>query len=799
METTKINFYYFLLLFSFSYIKSQNLNPFLNRKINYTESTETIKNPGMGYTTTFWLTAKPGSTKVSNHVGSLVLFFIDIGAFSSGINEEKVDYDLDSNFFESLKKNFEICRNNGGTIALRFRYDSNGKTNPEPETFDHIKKHISQIKNSGLLEEYKDIIMFVESGFVGAWGEQHSGKFCSLEYKVLLLDILLDVVPGNIPVTVRTPNIIAKWLNTTEDKLDTFVSEKGTKASRIGLFNDGYMGSDSDLGTYSHRENAVNFFSNQMRYTYFGGEFSGNIEWALKYDTYKPENSIKEMYKTHLSYINGNIFNLYNDYIFSKEYDVENVDNSAYYGQTVFKFIRDHLGYRLVLRNAEIQKEVVQGEIFEAKLIIENTGFANPIIGMNSELIMEKNGYYMTTKLDVDPTEFYSCNKKNINLKIKIPGEIEEGLWNIFLKLYIGNNDLNNYDMRSVKFANDGIYESSLGANFIGEIKVILSRNESIAIDRTFYQFNSNDDNILKKEFKLYNINKIIKINGLKSEFEWAEDLLLMEKDDKKLYVKNDDKFLYVMAVIKQNAVSPCVNIQINNNNKNYWFYYQTNGFIYFNEENYQNWLYYNNGTIFEFKIPFGEVMNINIGTKLKSIRVFIQDTSNEWKNCGEIQSGEYIIKDDFHIFTAFRNITLKEGNSFTMDVEISAENYKFQWILNGTNINEANNKLYKINQANENSIGNYSVNLTSELGESKIFNICQVHLYKEKEKESDEDKDDDDDSSNTSLIVIISIVSILTLALIIGIIIFLIKKKNSSKGIEKIEKQNLNEILSDI
>ena len=409
-----------IILLIINYVNLQTINPFINKVINYTESTETINNPGMGYTTTYWHVAKPGVIKVSNIVGSLVLMFIDIGAYSSGINEEQKDYDLDSAFFESLHKIFENCRNNGATIALRFRYDANGKSNPEPKSFDQVLKHISQIKENGILEEYKDILMFVESGFVGAWGEQHSGKYTSLEYKAQLLDTLLNVVPDNIPVTVRTPNIIAKWLNISEDKLDTYISEKGSKESRVGLFNDGYMGSDSDLGTYRYRENSVNFFYNQMRYTYFGGEFSGNINFALQYDTYKPENCIKEMYKTHLSYINSNIFQLYKNYTFGKEYDVQNVDNSAYYGQTVFKFIRDHIGYRLVLRDSHIQSDVSQGGIFEAKFTIENTGFANPIFKMNSEIILEKNGNYMKTKVDIDSTEFYSCSKKTIELKIKI-------------------------------------------------------------------------------------------------------------------------------------------------------------------------------------------------------------------------------------------------------------------------------------------------------------------------------------------------------------------------------------------
>jgi len=718
------SFLIFVFISNFNLIYLQINNPFINKVINYTESTETINNPGMGYTTTYWHAAKPNIIKYTNLVGSLVLMFIDIGAYSSGINEEQVDYDLDSAFFESLHKLFENCRKNGATIALRFRYDANGKTNPEPKTFAQVLNHISQIKNSGLLEEYKDILMFVESGFVGAWGEQHSGKYCSLENKVQLLDTLLDVVPDNIPVTVRTPNIIAKWLNISEDKLDSFVSEKGSRASRVGLFDDGYMGSDSDLGTYRYRENTVKFFYNQMRYTYFGGEFSGNINFAMQYDTYKPENAIKEMYKTHLSYINSNIFQLYKDYTFGKKYDVENVDNSAYYGQTVFKFIRDHIGYRLVLRDSYIQKEVYQGGIFEIKFTIENTGFANPIFKMNSEIVLEKNGNFMRTEVDVDSTEFYSCSKKTIELKIKIPGDIDLGLWNVYFKLYIGKTDLNSYYMRSVMFANENIYESTIGANYLGTINV-----NSVLTDRKFYQFKINDINIKKDDCKLYTNNRIIRLDGEQGLYEWTEDLLIKENNGYKLYATNDDKFLYVMADIKQNAVNPAINIQItnSNDNKRYWLYYYNNGYVYYNMGNYENWLFKHSDNIFEFRVPLGESTNMNFGTKIKTIRVFIQDIDNKWILCGDITSGEYIINYNFNIYTSYKEVTLKKGENYSIDIELSVDNAKYQWQLNGENINNANEGKYEIKNANQENIGIYSVKISTDNGEEKIVDICKV------------------------------------------------------------------------
>ena len=160
--------------------------------VSLTESTETITNPGMGYTTTVWYRCKPENTPVLNPTGALVLMFVDIAAFSSGENGTKdadgnytpgTDYPLDAAFFEGLRGTLENCRRNGSTVALRFRYDDDGTRDPEPATFEMLKDHIRQIGEDGFLRDYQDILMFVESGFVGCYGEQWGGKYCSLEQK----------------------------------------------------------------------------------------------------------------------------------------------------------------------------------------------------------------------------------------------------------------------------------------------------------------------------------------------------------------------------------------------------------------------------------------------------------------------------------------------------------------------------------------------------------------------------------------------------------------------------------------
>ena len=119
--------------------------------LSYKETVETISNPGAGYTTTVWASCVPGETPVYSPTAGIVLFFIDIGKFSSGINGTTAedgtytpgkDYDLDDAFFDAWRETLDNCRKNGCMVGMRFRYDTKGKADPEPATFAQVLAHI---------------------------------------------------------------------------------------------------------------------------------------------------------------------------------------------------------------------------------------------------------------------------------------------------------------------------------------------------------------------------------------------------------------------------------------------------------------------------------------------------------------------------------------------------------------------------------------------------------------------------------------------------------------------------------
>ncbi len=717
--------------------------PLKDSGIDYSESVATINNPGAGYTSTVWAVCKPGTTPVYNPTGSLMLFFIDIGGFSCGINGTKnedgtytegTDYDLDETFFQSWDTTLENCRKNGCMAAIRFRYDANGKDNPEPATFDQVLHHIEQLKDSGLFEKYSDILAYVECGFVGKWGEQHGGKYTSVQHKAQLLEAMLQAVPAPIPVTVRTPDIFAEWAgikrselndrelinSLTESKYTAMIQEN---KDRIGLFDDGYMGSNSDLGTYANREIETDWLGVQTLTSYFGGEFSGNIDFAKQYDTYLPENAIPEMYKTHLSYINSNIFQLYKDYTFGADCDVENVDNSAYYGQTVYQFIRDHLGYRFILRDSKLTGNAVQGDNVQVDFTVENTGFAGVIPKVQSYVILEKDGVFTFAEVDTDCRKWLSCTKNDESISFKLPDSLPAGDWNVYLKLSMGTPaDIRSMSNRSIRFANNGVWEGSIGANFLGSVTVSESAEkgtDNSLGDKTPAQFYSVSD-------------KTVSDGVLSSPFEWTEDMIVGENENGlKIYVKADEKYLYVMSnVPKGNASAPVYNLQLKStsSDESYWIYYASNGFVYFNHGDYMDSRCKWSDDMVEFRLPL-ETFGLTSGTELSNLRIFMQDSGDGWKLMSDIRTSACTVPSDFAVLSAPTFIRLNKGEnySYTALADLYEDGASYTWSKDGKKLENAVSETLSLENVSAEDEGEYTVTITSAGGIKKTvaaFNL---------------------------------------------------------------------------
>ena len=134
---------------------------------------------------------------------------------------------------------------------VRFLYDWDGKTEEtEPDDMQIILRHMEQLKP--VLEAYEPIIFALQGIFVGQCGEMHGSLYTESQSMKILLEKLDEVTPKGIYLSVRTPQ---QW------RILTGISEEtafGTTAlsGRLGLYNDGMMGTWQDTGTYGEQSKA---------------------------------------------------------------------------------------------------------------------------------------------------------------------------------------------------------------------------------------------------------------------------------------------------------------------------------------------------------------------------------------------------------------------------------------------------------------------------------------------------------------------------------------------------------------
>lgn len=454
-------------------------------EIKYTETLEDFKNPERGFYNTLFLKLLPSGSKAVNPRANLTHLRIGIGDFSSAVNGNK-DIAFTEDALNALSETLANARKNNGSIILRFAYDNfDGKGNLEP-SLNMMLKHISQLKP--VFELNQDVISYIELGFFGPWGEMHTSSICTTDNVSKAIDAMLDAAPEKIKIGVRTPNYYAKWIGIDRKNLNQNITQKGTKAYRVGLYNDGYLGSESDLGTFANREIEIAWLENQARHTLYGGEVVANYASGTPLNT--AQYMSKEAFRTHTTYLNAEWNNsVINDWK-NETYDG---DDKLYIGQTGYTYIANHLGYRFVLRNSEIPKSVKQDEKLKLNLKIENVGFANLVNDKIVSLVCVKENETYEIKTDLDATKWNSTEITNVNFETELPKNMSLGNWKIYLRISEYGDMAKDNNYQCIRLANDGgMWDDQMGANYIGKFTVLQKESEDKKNDTN----NEGDNNV---------------------------------------------------------------------------------------------------------------------------------------------------------------------------------------------------------------------------------------------------------------------------------------------------------------
>jgi hypothetical protein len=305
------------------------------------------------------------------------------------------DQPIEQKHFDAMQVFFDKLRDLGMKAVLRFAYENDfmGRITSGP-TEAAIRMHTQQLKP--FLEANKDMILVVQAGFIGAWGEWHSsvhGLENSESTKRNILQWICDMTPQERMIQIRVP----EYKNLLQDDVnyrrlsfhDDFIVIKphvwdgnmseGKPYYEQIVKESPYLIIDGELpwGFWSVNQDpddkhggwlidgaqtARRLFLQQftsLSATHNYKERDASEKFSMRYWKEKPVNEA---------------FLIENKMPFSDTYFMKK--DGAKVERNEFEYIRDHLGYRIELQELKINPEWKKGETNYVEISLVNRGFS---------------------------------------------------------------------------------------------------------------------------------------------------------------------------------------------------------------------------------------------------------------------------------------------------------------------------------------------------------------------------------------------------------------------------------------
>ena len=391
---------------------------------------------------------------------------------------------LPDGFITMFTNDMDKIRSNGMKCILRFAYDKNTNEDGDEDynDFDDASPetwatHLTQLKP--YLQANADVIYVVQAGFLGVWGEwyyskQGTGDRISEEIKNNLIDQLLDAVPANRCVQLRTPKFKRDYLDI-DEPLTSAVAYKGTAQARLGHHNDAFLNGEENQGTYEYgkRTTDMAYIAQECLYVPIGGETNlEESQVAELYDKYcKGTVAEAEMAQLHYSYLN---------------HSYSTVVTNRWKAEGSYARMSKQLGYRFELESATLPNEATAGTLMNVQLNIKNVGYAPLYNERYAYIVFKNNTNTYSIKLSSDPRT-WAPNKvtTTINENVTLPVDMAAGTYDLYLHLPDASNNIANNPKYAVRFANQGIWESGTGYNKLNK-QVVVTATEPTTYTITF-------------------------------------------------------------------------------------------------------------------------------------------------------------------------------------------------------------------------------------------------------------------------------------------------------------------------
>lgn len=391
--------------------------------MSFAASTDDIPNPERGFYRWTWAgldTVTSADMKDAYTNGyRLVYSLLRLDSYRSSA--------LPDSLLSKLDASFANARANGVKLIVRAAYnypeDETSYLNAQDATLAQVLAHIAQL--APVFTRNADVIAFVQAGFIGAWGEWHtsSNGLLTVSSRTSIRDALLAAVPSTRFVQIRYPGYLIDWTPTLPALSSVLAGNY-----RLGVHNDCFLASDSDVGTYSDKVSTRNtqrtYVAALSALAPFGGETCNPADESGAVARNSCDDILGEGARYHLSYLNNEYYRpLFHENWLSNGCMAE---------------LRRKIGYRLQLVTASHPASVVAGAVLPLSLRVLNSGWARPFNPRGIRVLLRNRSTAALTQIDAsgaDPRNWQPGETSVAAIAATLPASLAAGAYDIFLAL----------------------------------------------------------------------------------------------------------------------------------------------------------------------------------------------------------------------------------------------------------------------------------------------------------------------------------------------------------------------------
>ena len=359
--------------------------------------------------------------------------------------DQHVDANLPANLLDDLSKGLAKARRAGLKVIPRFIYNypggETGYQAAQDAPLERVLGHIKQLEP--VLAANADVIAYLQAGFIGAWGEWHtsSNKLTLPAARTRIRDALLDALPPDRFLQLRYPPYLMAWAPQAPRWRD------GSNAARIGVHNDCFLASSTDVGTYSEdaatRRRERDYVAALSSVAPFGAETCNPADAVNPTPRGDCADILREGRQFGLTYLNDTYY--------------RKLFHTRWQAQGCLTEVKRNIGYRFELETLRHSHAVAAGQSGELALTLRNTGWARAFNPRAVQVLLRHRSSGAVVRVglaSIDPRTWLPERTSKAGARFAVPAGTPPGAYEVLLALPDGAPSLAGDVRYSVRPAN---------------------------------------------------------------------------------------------------------------------------------------------------------------------------------------------------------------------------------------------------------------------------------------------------------------------------------------------------------